>query len=155
LLLSTFHANNAATAIPRLLDMGIERFLLSSTLQIVISQTLVRRICPKCKVEYSESNKTVLKYLKTRTLSKGSGCDFCAGTGYKGRVALYEFIKNSQRMQELILKGPSTQEVFTVARKEGFRTMFEDGMEKVQAGVTTVEEVLRVAAPPNSNGSGE
>jgi type IV pilus assembly protein PilB len=151
LLLSTFHANNAATAIPRLLDMGIERFLLSSTLQLVISQTLVRRNCKDCTIDYQEIDPRVLKYAGTDKLKRGKGCKTCAGTGYKGRVALYEFIKNSPTMQELILKSPSTREVFSVARKEGFITMFEDGMDKVRAGQTTFEEVNRVCAPPDEN----
>ncbi|MBI4239903.1 type II/IV secretion system protein [Candidatus Uhrbacteria bacterium] len=149
LLLSTFHANDAATAIPRLLDMSIERFLLSSTLEIVISQTLVRRICESCRTSYTETRKEYVAYVKKRTLYRGKGCNACAQTGYKGRVALFEFIKNTPRLQELILRNPSTKEVWELARKEGAASMFEDGIEKVQAGVTTIDEVFRVTAPPS------
>ncbi len=148
LLLSTFHANDAATAIPRLLDMGIERFLLASTLQIIISQTLVRRICESCRSSYTEQRKEYKTYLKKNTLYRGKGCASCLNTGYKGRIALFEFIKNTPLLQELILRNPSTKEVWELARKEGAVSMFEDGIEKAQNGMTTLDEVLRVAAPP-------
>ncbi|MDO8571609.1 MAG: GspE/PulE family protein, partial [bacterium] len=149
LLLSTFHANDAATAIPRLLDMGIERFLLASTLQLVIAQTLVRKICESCKVSYQVTDKDVKTLVKETTLYHGTGCAACTNTGYKGRTALFEFIKNTPSMQELILKNPSTKDVWELARKEGALGTFEDGIEKVKAGVTTIDEVLRVAAPPS------
>lgn len=149
LLLSTFHANDAATAIPRLLDMGIERFLLASTLELVIAQVLVRRICEHCRVSYTDAPKDVKTLLKTKTFYRGKGCLTCAGTGYKGRIAIYEFIQNSPEMQELILKNPSRKEVWELARKQGTLSMFEDGLEKVRTGITTLEEVYRVAAPPS------
>ncbi len=151
LLLSTFHANDAATAIPRLLDMGIERFLLSSTLQLVIAQSLVRRICEQCRVSTTESDPALQKLLKNATLYRGKGCASCAQTGYRGRVAIYEFIRNTPSLQELILKNPSTKEVWDLARSEGALSLFEDGVEKVKAGLTTMEEVVRVAAPPTKN----
>ena len=148
LLLTTFHANNAATAIPRLLDMGIERFLLSSTLQVVISQTLVRRICDGCKVEYPETNPFVIKLAAGAKLYRGKGCTQCANTGYKGRIAIYEVLRNSPAMQDLILTNPPTKDVADLARKEGMCTMFEDGVLKIRAGVTTYEEIARVAEAP-------
>lgn len=156
LLLSTFHANNAPTAIPRLLDMNIEPFLLASTLEVVMAQRLVRKICDTCR--YSVSVKTtdmakqmpaVSKYFpeKQVTLYAGKGCPVCSGTGYKGRTGVFEIIQVDNDFQELILKNPSTQEIVTLARNKGFKTMFEDGLMKVREGVTTLDELLRVASP--------
>ena len=156
LLLSTFHANNASTAIPRLLDMNIEPFLLASTLEVVMAQRLVRKICDNCR--YSVSMKTkdmvahipsVAKYFpeKQITLYAGKGCSICSGTGYKGRTGVFEIIQVDNELQELILKNPSTQEITNLARNKGFKTMFEDGLVKVREGMTTLEELLRVASP--------
>ena len=158
LLYSTFHANDAATAIPRLLNMGIEPFLLASTLEVVVAQRLVRKICNHCKHSIikpsSDFNtpqlKTTFSYLEGEsvTLYEGKKCAACSHTGYKGRTAIFEFIKITQEMQNVILHSPSTQEIWQLARKEGSKTLFEDGMDKVKAGVTTLEELLRVAEPP-------
>lgn len=149
LLLSTFHANDAATAIPRLLDMGIERFLLASTLEVVIAQVLVRRVCENCRASTPIASAATKKLLGTATMYQGKGCVTCANTGYKGRVALYEFIKNTSEMQELILKNPSKKDVWELARKQGTLSMYEDGLDKVKRGITTLEEVYRVTAPPS------
>ncbi|MFA6424127.1 MAG: ATPase, T2SS/T4P/T4SS family [Candidatus Magasanikbacteria bacterium] len=158
LLLSTFHANDSATAVPRLLDMKIEPFLLASTLELLIAQRLVRKICEQCKVssviKQIDIKKTVpelaRKYFtgKSYTFYKGKGCSACGNTGYKGRQAIFEFIPISPEMKELILKNPSTQEIWKVARKQGSKTLFEDGLEKVKNGITTLQELLRVAEPP-------
>ena len=158
LLYSTFHANDAATAIPRLLDMGIEPFLLASTLEVVVAQRLVRKICEHCKHSVIKSSsdfntpqlKSTLSYFegKSITFYEGKKCETCGHTGYKGRTAIFEFIQITPEMQNLILHSPSTKEIWQLARKEGSRTLFEDGTEKVKAGVTTLEELLRVAEPP-------
>jgi len=157
LLLSTFHANDAPTAIPRLLDMGIEPFLLASTLEVVVAQRLARKICESCRtsmVVKQEELEATLKNAKRyfpnplTTLYKGKGCKACSGTGYKGRVGIYEFITVSKEMEALIQKNPSTGEVWELARKQGAHSLFEDGLEKVKVGLTSLEEVLRVAAPP-------
>lgn len=155
LLLSTFHANDAATAIPRLLEMGVEPFLLASTLEVVIAQRLVRRICENCryseKIENLEKqNLSVKDYFPPHTtLYKGKGCNVCNQTGYKGRVAIFEFIQITAELQDLILQNPSTKQIWELARKQGARTLFEDGVEKVKNGITTLEELLRVATPPH------
>ena len=149
LLLSTFHANDAATAIPRLLDMGIERFLLASTLELVIAQVLVRRVCEQCRASAPITAAATKKLLGATSVYKGKGCATCANTGYKGRIALYEFIKNSPEMQELILKNPSRKDVWQLARQQGTLSMFEDGLDKVRRGITTLEEVYLVTAPPS------
>lgn len=158
LLLSTFHANDAATAIPRLIDMGVEPFLLASILEVVMGQRLVRKTCNVCKV--SETVKVediskkhghdMKKFFKgdTVTVFKGKGCKACDHTGYDGRTAIFEFIEITPELTDLILKNPSTSEIWKLARKQGSKSMFEDGVEKVKSGVTTLEEVLRVTEPP-------
>jgi type II secretory ATPase GspE/PulE/Tfp pilus assembly ATPase PilB-like protein len=159
LLLSTFHANDAATAVPRLLDMGIEPFLLSSTMNIIIAQRLVRKICDHCKVSVEKQPsdfdtpqlKGVVKYLpaKNLTLYEGKKCEVCGFTGYKGRTSIYEVIKITPSLQELIVKRPSAAEIWTLARQEGAKSVFEDGLDKVMRGVTTIEELVRIAPPPD------
>jgi type II secretory ATPase GspE/PulE/Tfp pilus assembly ATPase PilB-like protein len=158
LLLSTFHSNDAATAIPRLIDMGIEPFLLASTLQVVIAQRLVRKICTSCR--YSVPLSDVLSALKvdakligkyfdsSSTVYAGKGCDVCNNTGFIGRSALFEFIEVTPKMQELILQTPSTREIEDLAHSEGSISMFDDGIDKIKAGITTLAEVLRVVEPP-------
>jgi type II secretory ATPase GspE/PulE/Tfp pilus assembly ATPase PilB-like protein len=155
LLFSTFHANDSATAIPRLLEMGVEPFLLASTLNLVIAQRLARRLCNKCrysyvvkKAELKKSFPLAEKYFKGKdsiTLYKGKGCNACNHSGYTGRIALFEFLQVSREMQDLILKRPSTQEIWDLAARQGAMSMFADGVEKSKAGVTTLDEVMRVA----------
>lgn len=156
LLLSTFHANDAATAIPRLVDMGIEPFLLASTLGAVLAQRLVRRICENCKVSVQLSMADVKQYYPDMrkaftgpkvTLYKGKGCEVCHHSGYRGRIAITEFITVTPEMESLILGKPSTQEIWKLAREQGSHSLFDDGIAKSQAGLTTLEEVLRVASP--------
>lgn len=157
LLLSTFHANNATTAIPRFVDMGVEPFLVGSTLELIIAQRLVRRICDSCKVgeDISKSKietrfgKEVGKFFseKSYTFYKGKGCSSCSNTGFKGRIGIFEFLKISPELQDLISKNPSTKEIFNLAKTQGFKTMFEDGVDKVKNGTTTLEELLRVITP--------
>ncbi len=157
LLLSTFHANDAATAIPRLLDMEVEPFLLASTLELVIAQRLIRKICEHCRVSLSRDDQSVQKGLsgipdkfsdQIKNLYKGKGCHICGDTGYNGRTAVYEFINVTPEMENLILTNPSKQELWKLAREQGSISMFEDGLSKVSSGATTLEELLRVALPP-------
>lgn len=158
LLYSTFHANDAATAVPRLLDMGVEPFLLASTLELIVAQRLVRKICDHCRHSVTKKPKDfntiqfkpVIPYFsaKSITLYQGKGCGMCGQTGYKGRTAIYEFIQMTSEMQNLLLRSPSTKEIWKLARAQGAKTLFEDGIEKVKAGVTSLEELLRVAEPP-------
>jgi type II secretory ATPase GspE/PulE/Tfp pilus assembly ATPase PilB-like protein len=157
LLFSTFHANDAASSIPRFLEMGIEPFLLSSTLELVIAQRLVRKICDKCRYSYKTSPEELLKTFpevkkffaqKEITLYKGKGCPNCSGTGYRGRTAIFEVIDVSLEMQDLMLTNPSAQQIWKLAKQQGTEPLFIDGLEKVKNGITTLEELLRVAAPP-------
>ncbi|OGZ05194.1 MAG: hypothetical protein A2845_02640 [Candidatus Lloydbacteria bacterium RIFCSPHIGHO2_01_FULL_49_22] len=153
LMLSTFHANNAATAIPRFIDMGVEPFLVGSTLELIVGQRLVRKICDSCKVsfrinkvaELESFGSEVARHFKDgATLYKGNGCEVCSHTGYKGRIGVFEFLSTSPELQNLIAKSPSTKDVMALIKSQGFVSMFEDGIEKVKAGMTTIEEVLRV-----------
>jgi len=158
LLLSTFHANDASTAMPRLVDMGIEPFLLASTLEVIIAQRLVRRICNHCR--YSVPLKDAIAkvhmpglnlhqyFEEGDTVYAGKGCNVCAGSGFLGRSAIFEIIEVTPEMQELMLRTPSTLEIEQLARKQGSLPMFADGIEKVKNGVTTIAEVLRVVPPP-------
>lgn len=157
LMLSTFHANDAATAIPRLLNMNIEPFLLASTLELIVAQRLVRRICDHCRrsLTYSQSElvekfKEARRYFKgkTATLYEGKGCDVCNHTGYAGRVAIFEFIRITPEIENMILENPASKQIWELARSQGARAMFEDGIEKVENGMTTIDELLRVAEPP-------
>lgn len=156
LVLSTLHTNDAATAIPRLIDMKVETFLLSSTMSAIIAQRLVRKVCPHCVKSASvpsEINKVVEEQLKlggTKTLFKpikiqyqGAGCEMCGLSGYKGQTAIFEILTVSHEMRELILKEAPAEEIKKMAVSQGMITMLEDGLLKVQQGVTTIEEVLR------------
>lgn len=159
LMLSTFHSNDAATAIPRLIDMGIEPFLLASTLHVVIAQRLVRRICRRCRysLPVDEALKEIpncppglISYFpKSPNVYMGKGCSTCNKTGYNGRTALFEFIEVTPQIRELIVGSPTSQQVAQLARKQGNITMFEDGLGKVKSGVTTINEVLRMVEMPD------
>lgn len=155
LLLSTFHANNAAAAIPRLIDMGIEPFLLSSTLEVIIAQRLVRKLCPSCRYGTPVTKMKddipagIARYFKgTKFIYRTKGCAACSNTGYVGRTALYEFIDISPAIQDLIVANKSALDIQKQARKQGNITMFEDGIAKVASGLTSIEEVLRVVEIP-------
>lgn len=156
LLFSTFHANDAATAIPRLLQIGVEPFLVASTMELIISQRLVRRICSFCKISQNldvAEMQSIFpgygKYFKNEeTIYEGKGCDHCRGTKYLGRVGIFEFIRVTKEMKDLVLKNPSSSQIWDLAKSQGGKIMFEDGIEKVKSGVTTIEELIRVAPPP-------
>ncbi len=148
LVLSTLHSNTAVGAISRLSDMDVDSFLITSALMGVVSQRLVRRICPSCKVSYiaEMGEKKALKYPldKELILYKGQGCEKCNNTGYKGRVGVYEILKVSKSIRDLINKGATEEEISTKAKELGMETMKEDAASKVILGETTVEEMLRV-----------
>ena len=156
MLFSTFHANDAATAMPRLMEIGVEPFLLSSTMELVMAQRLVRRICDACRAVVPHTQamlKDIIPEAKRYfpsgvvQLYRGKGCPACNGIGYRGRVGIFEFIPMSRAMRDLILTRPSSQVIWKQARKEGVRSLFEDGIAKVTSGLTTLEELARVAKP--------
>jgi type II secretory ATPase GspE/PulE/Tfp pilus assembly ATPase PilB-like protein len=141
-----------------LVDMGIEPFLLASTLEVIIAQRLVRQICATCR--YSLPAKEAAAHLQVAgfdytayfrpddNVYAGKGCNVCSGSGYLGRTALFEFIEVTPEMQELMLHSPSTHQIEQLARKQGSQPMFLDGIAKVKRGTTTIAEVLRVVPPP-------
>ncbi|MEO0261337.1 MAG: ATPase, T2SS/T4P/T4SS family [candidate division WOR-3 bacterium] len=150
LVLSTVHTNTAAATVTRLINMEIEPFLIASTLLVVSSQRLVRKICESCKVPY-QPEKAILYELspnpeevfKGVTFYKGSGCKKCHGTGYKGRIGLFEVLPVTKRIRELILEKAPTHIIEKAAIEEGMLTLRESGIRKIKAGVTTPEEIIK------------
>ncbi len=155
-LLSTLHTNNSATSIPRLIDMGVEPFLISSTFICAIAQRLVRRVCKDCvetqtlnveegrKMLHKQTADALFKDKKTIEIAKAKGCTKCNDTGYKGRVGIYEVLENSVPIQGLINKRATSDEIQELAKKEGMTTIMEDGVRKVLSKETTIEELSRV-----------
>ena len=153
LLLSTLHTNDAATTLPRLLDMNIEEYLVASTISIAIGQRLVRKICNDCK-EKHKMTKTLRNSFhdtsfaklikKDQIFYKGKGCKKCNNSGYKGRICINEVLVADEIIREAILRKASASEIKTLAINRGMTTMLEDGFKKVIEGITTPEEVLRV-----------
>lgn len=160
LLFSTFHSNDAATTIPRLLDIGIEPFLLGSTLELIVAQRLVRTICSNCHGSYTLAKRELQSSIpkiapffneeQQITFYRGAGCNACHQTGYRGRIAIFEVIRNTPQMQELIANRPSRTDIWNLAKQQGSHSLFENGLSKVREGITTVEELLRVAPPAQS-----
>jgi type IV pilus assembly protein PilB len=152
LVLSTLHTNDAASTITRLIDMGVEAFNVASAVNLVVAQRLVRRICKECKGphQYTDEQLTTLgtdlEKLRTIPFMKGTGCDTCSGTGYKGRAGLYEVMALSPELRRMILRGASVSEMQEQAVLEGMLTLRMDGMKKVERGVTTLEEVVKETA---------
>ena len=151
LVLSTLHTNDAPTAITRLVDMGIEPFLVSSSLTGVVAQRLIRVLCPKCKEPYIPTDEEleeiqVDRYqIKDGHFYRRSGCQKCADTGYLGRSGIYEVLMVDEEIQNLILKGADSNVIRKAAIDRGMTTLRQDGAEKVVAGLTTVQEVARVS----------
>jgi type IV pilus assembly protein PilB len=152
LVLSTLHTNDAPSTITRMIDMGIEAFNVASAVNLVVAQRLVRRICKDCKGEHKYKDEelaalgTDLVKLKELTFMKGSGCDTCSGTGYKGRAGLYEVMALSPELRRMILRGASVADIRDQAVVEGMLTLRMDGMKKIERGVTTLEEVVKETA---------
>jgi type IV pilus assembly protein PilB len=152
LVLSTLHTNDAPSTITRMIDMGIEPFNVASAVNLIVAQRLVRRICSQCKSahEYSPEELEALEMtpaqLRDMEFFKGSGCDTCNGTGYKGRAGLYEVMALSPELRRMVLRGSSTAEMQEQAVKEGMLTLRMDGVVKIKKGVTTLEEVVKETA---------
>jgi general secretion pathway protein E len=151
LVLSTLHTNDAPSAVTRLVELGLEPFLVSSTVIGIMAQRLVRRICPHCMDEFVLTAKTALDlgFITTGdlTLKQGRGCDECRGTGYLGRLATVEVMPFSDTAKELILTGnQSSLAIKTLARNEGMTTLRENALDLMLAGNTTIQEVLRVTS---------
>jgi general secretion pathway protein E len=147
LVLSTLHTNDAPSAIARLVDMGVEPYLLSSSLIAVLAQRLVRQICPKCKVAYKPTEEELKELHNTPpslVLYKGAGCEFCFQTGYKGRVPLYELMPVTRAVKEQVLKSAGSAELKRIAIESGMRTLSSEGERLAFSGKTSVAEMLRV-----------
>ena len=151
-VLSTLHTNDAPSSVIRLVDMGVESFLISSSVVGILAQRLVRKICPKCKKEIEmtpEMGKIIENYgVKSDEIKlyKGEGCSFCNGTGYKGRIAIFELMIITDNIRELISKNATTSLIREEAIKEGMQLLKEDGFVKVCQGITTIDEILRAAS---------
>ncbi|MDI6784824.1 MAG: GspE/PulE family protein, partial [bacterium] len=150
LVLSTLHTNDAASTITRLVDMDIEPFLISSTLEAVAAQRLIRTICPACRAEYTPEA-TLFKEMGIAPADvagipffHGHGCEDCNYTGYKGRIGIFELLIVNDEIRDLVLERASTMHIARAAKKQGMQPMREDGWQKVLAGITTMDEVLRV-----------
>ncbi|RLJ71273.1 general secretion pathway protein E [Hydrogenivirga caldilitoris] len=147
LVLSTLHTNDAPSAVTRLADMEIEPFLIASSLEGVIAQRLVRRICDSCKEPYKPEGEE-LRELGIKEYEgeffRGRGCERCLGTGYRGRVGIFEVLEMDDELKALIIKSQDSNDIKRLARQKGYRTMLEDGIEKVKKGVTTSSELISV-----------
>ncbi len=148
LVLSTLHTNDAASSITRLVDIGIDTYLIAASLNAVLAQRLVRKICPKCKKIYKVP-KNMCEYVKKtgvkpEQLFIGGGCDYCRDTGYAGRVGIYELLVIDDKFRDMINKDASVSNMRCVFRESGQLGLFDDGIKKVKQGLTTIEEVLRV-----------
>ncbi len=150
LVLSTLHTNDAAGAVTRLIDMDVEPFLIASCLIGVLAQRLVRVICPQCKEKYEASEEMAAKIGAGSNnkilLSRGKGCLHCRRTGYQGRAGVYELMVMDDTLRALVVKNLPSAELKKTAQKQGMKTLLEDGFEKALKGVTTFEEVIRVAS---------
>ncbi|MBI4464402.1 MAG: Flp pilus assembly complex ATPase component TadA, partial [Acidobacteria bacterium] len=149
LVFSTLHTNDAPSAITRLTDMGIETFLLTSSLVAVLAQRLVRVICPRCKQRERASGAWLrsVGFDAPQTeyaVFRGAGCEACSQTGFRGRVGLFELMELEEDLRKLILANADASTLARAARARGMRTLLEDGQQKVLEGITTPEEVLRV-----------
>jgi len=151
LVLSTLHTNDSVSAVTRLIDMGVEPFLLASSVQGVMAQRLVRTVCSNCKRGVKPVKAIAAKFeeyeipVSSLQLVRGEGCDTCAGSGYKGRAGVHELMVMTDEIRRMILERTSTADLKILALKQGLRTLYHDGLIKCAQGLTTLEEVLRVA----------
>lgn len=156
LVVSTLHTNDAATTLPRLIDMNVEPFLVASTVNLIVAQRLVRRICEACKTQVSISRESLLKHVSEQNISSyfqgsgelvnysGTGCKVCNYTGYVGRIGVFEVLKVSEELKRLISSKSDSDVITKAAVSAGMTTIFDDGLSKAGRGITTIEEVLRV-----------
>ncbi len=153
LVLSSLHTNDAATAFPRLYDLEVESFLVASTVNVVIAQRLLRKICQECKVSYNQKVADIPERMRSAfgkndqiTLYKGKGCGVCRNTGFVGRVGVFEVLEVDDELQSAIAEQKTAEELQVLAVSKGMTTMTQDGLKKVQRGITTLEEVERLTA---------
>ena len=148
LVLTTLHTNDAPSSIARLLDLGMEPFLITATLEGIVAQRLVRTICPRCREEFHPTEDMLMELdltpedVANRTFFHGKGCEYCRGTGYSGRVGLFEIMTLDDEMRDLIMQKRSTNVLREAARRRGMRTLRESGLLAIYDGKTTIEEVV-------------
>ncbi|MEJ2568013.1 MAG: ATPase, T2SS/T4P/T4SS family [candidate division WOR-3 bacterium] len=153
--MSTLHTNDAPSAVNRLVDIGIEPFLIASSLNLIQAQRLLRKVCKNCKKKIDFNNSDKIEILKRMGLSDeeirngdiyeaGDGCPECNSSGYRGRIAVTEVMPITMNLRKMILKGASTDDLRKAAQEEGMRTLRKDGLIKLSRGLTTIDEVLRV-----------
>jgi type IV pilus assembly protein PilB len=149
LVFTTLHTNDAPSSIARLLDLGVEPFLITATIEGIIAQRLVRRICAHCKEEYQPTEEQLMELellpedVKGQSFHRGRGCDYCNNTGYRGRMGIYEIMTVDDEMREMIMNHASTNLLRDAARKRGMRTLRQSGLMSIYEGLTTIEEVVR------------
>jgi len=149
LVFTTLHTNDAPSSILRLVDLGVETFLLTATLEAIVAQRLVRRICVKCKEEFTPNEEQIMELalkpeeIRGRSFFRGKGCDHCNRTGYKGRLALFEIMSMDDTLRELIMAQANTSVLRAESRKRGMRTLREVGLLSIYDGQTTIDEVVR------------
>jgi type IV pilus assembly protein PilB len=152
LVLSTLHTNSAPATVMRLVDMGIDRMYVGSSILVVVAQRLIRRICKDCKEAHVPTDDELLALQETRAgvegavICKGRGCGTCGGSGYKGRVALYEIMRMTPKVEEAVYNGADLNDLTEVAIKEGMSTLRMIAVKKWKQGVTTLEEILSMTA---------
>ena len=151
LVFSTLHTNDAPSAVTRMVDMGVPGYLVASSVIAILAQRLVRTICPKCKQKFTPAASVIedsgmpAELVAEATFVKGKGCNACQQTGYKGRIGIYELLMVNSKVREMIFKNASTTEIRELGIKQGMDTLYTDGLKKVARGITTFEEVYRVA----------
>ncbi len=149
LVLSTLHTNDASGAVTRLMDMGIEAFLISASLEAVLAQRLLRRICSQCRKSYFPEPALLQQLhldpavVHQKEFFRGVGCAHCANTGYRGRLGIFEMLEVSESVRELISEGRPAMTIREQAAQNGMRTLRDDGLRNIFTGVTTVDEVIR------------
>ena len=147
LVFATLHTNDASSAFTRLVDMGVEEFLVASTVCGILAQRLVRKICPKCSAPY-EPNHQELEILGNNNTGiqfiKGTGCDYCNSIGYRGQIGLFEMLVANEEIERLVMERSNSGKIREAAARFGMTTLRDDGIIKVKEGTTTLSEVLRV-----------
>lgn len=142
LVLSTLHTNDTVATVTRLLDIGLDPYLICSSVTGILAQRLIRRICPDCKVEVDPPTDLARwRHPPIEKFYKGTGCKLCMNTGYKGRIGVYEFLYMTTKLRRLTARRGTEEELLEAAKEEGMLTLFEDAISKLQDGITTFEEV--------------
>ncbi|RMH06980.1 MAG: type II/IV secretion system protein, partial [Aquificota bacterium] len=154
LVFSTLHTNDAPSSVTRLVDMGIEPFLVGSSVILIVAQRLLRKLCPKCRVLDDTPKEALVRLGVLKSPEENipvfranpNGCEHCNGTGYKGRTAVHEILEIDEELRKLIVKGATAEDIRDLAKKKGMRTLYEAGLLKVRKGITDLREVERVLA---------